>query len=83
MQDIRRHFDPWSLAIIAITLVLFLVALFLKGLTHDLLLECGVFLVSVKLILMSYKNGVATDRLDGRLARIEAALDRLAPPAGG
>ncbi len=79
MMEIRRHFDPWSLAIIAITLVLFLIALALKGFTHDLLLESGVFLVSVKLILMSYKNGVAAERLDERLQRIEAALDGLKP----
>ncbi|HEY8020077.1 MAG TPA: hypothetical protein VIH93_03195 [Thermoanaerobaculia bacterium] len=78
MLDIRRHFDPWSLLIIAITLALFLAALVLKGLTHDLLLEAGVFLVSVKLILMSYKNGVRTEHLDARLARIESALERLA-----
>jgi len=78
MLEIRRHFDPWSLLIIAITLALFLAALVLKGLTHDLLLEAGVFLVSVKLILMSYKNGVRTEHLDARLERIESALERLA-----
>jgi hypothetical protein len=80
MIDLRRHFDPWSIAIILITLVLFAVALVLKGLSHDLLLEAGVFLVSVKLILMSYKNGVAAERLDERLKRIEEALGRLMPP---
>ena len=78
MIDLRRHFDPWSIAIILVTLVLFATALVLKGLTHDILLEAGVFLVSVKLILMSYKNGVAAERLDERLERIETALDRLA-----
>lgn len=77
MPDIRRHFDPWSIAVILVTLVLFALALLVKGLTHDLLLEAGVFLVSVKLILMSYKNGVAAERLDERLRRIEAALERL------
>jgi len=77
MIDLRRHFDPWSIVIILITLVLFAVALAVKGLTHDMLLEAGVFLVSVKLILMSYKNGVAAERLDERLRRIESALERL------
>ncbi len=47
--------DPWSLVIIAITFILFFIALFVKGLTHDLLLEAGVFLVSVKLIMMNSK----------------------------
>lgn len=79
MLDIRRHFDPWSIVIILLTLVLFVVALLVKGLTHDLLLEAGVFLVSAKLILMSYKNGLAAERLDERLRRIEEALARLAP----
>lgn len=79
MPDVRRHFDPWSIAVILLTLVLFVVALWVKGLTHDLLLEAGVFLVSVKLILMSYKNGVAAERLDERLRRIEEALARLLP----
>ncbi len=37
-------------------MVLFIAALFTKGLTHELLLESAVFLVSVKLILMAYSN---------------------------
>jgi hypothetical protein len=44
--------------VIALTLILFVVALLIKGFTHDLLLEADVFLVSVKLILMSHKNSV-------------------------
>jgi uncharacterized membrane protein YiaA len=77
MDKVRRHFDVWSWVVILITLVLFVVALFEKGLTHDLLLEAGVFLVSVKLILMTYKNGVAADDLRERLEDIRAALARL------
>jgi hypothetical protein len=55
-----KHFDFGSIVVIVITLVLFVVALFTKGFTHDLLLEAGVFLVSVKLILMAYHNSVTT-----------------------
>jgi len=77
MDSVHRHFDPWSWVVIVITLVLFVVALFEKGLTHDMLLEAGVFLVSVKLILMTYKNGLATDELRERLEEIRAALARL------
>ena len=51
-----KHFDNGSIIVIAITFILFTAALFTKGLTHDLLLEGGVFLVSVKLIMMAYKN---------------------------
>ena len=73
----KQHLDPWSRVIIAITLVLFIAALFVKGLGHDILLEAGVFLVSVKLIMMAYKNSVATAELEGRLERFQAMLTRI------
>jgi hypothetical protein len=66
--------DFGTLATIILTLVLFIAALFVKGLTHDLLLEAGVFLVSVKLVLMSYKSGVATDAIRSELAAIRGTL---------
>lgn len=53
-----RHFDKGTIVVIIITIVLFAVALFQKGLTKDILLEAGVLLVSVKLILMAYKTGL-------------------------
>ena len=56
----KEHFDKGTLAVIVITFALFVLALFTKGFTHDLLLEAGVFLVSVKLILMAYKNSVVS-----------------------
>jgi hypothetical protein len=74
MRDARGFLDPASVVVIALTLVLFVLALFEKGLTHDMLLEAGVFLVSAKLILMSYKQGVASGRADARLSRIEEML---------
>jgi hypothetical protein len=52
---LRKRFDPASLLVIVLTFVLFSVALFVKGLTHDILIEAGVLLVSVKLIMMSSK----------------------------
>ncbi len=52
----NRYLDLGSIIVILITLVLFVAALFIKGFTHDLLLEAGVFLVSVKLIMVAYKN---------------------------
>jgi hypothetical protein len=78
----HKHFDIPSILTIALTLILFITAIFLKGFTHDLLLESGVFLVSVKLILMSYKNGAAAGKLDERLARIETLLGELRGKAG-
>ena len=77
MPDVQKSFDAGSLGIIAVTLVLFVVALFVKGLTHDLLLETGVFLVSVKLIVMSYKNAVASQRLHEELSEIRETLQRI------
>ena len=74
MSDITRQLDLGSRLVIFVTFVLFAIALFVKGLGHDILLEAGVFLVSVKLILMTYKSGAAASELSERLARIERAL---------
>ncbi len=38
-----KHFDMGSIIVIAITFVLFTMALFFTGFTHDLFLEAGVF----------------------------------------
>jgi hypothetical protein len=70
MKSLRNHFDPWSLVVIILTFVLFILALFIKGVTHDLLLEAGVFLVSLKLILMSHKNSVLAQETEERLDAI-------------
>lgn len=51
-----RYFDKWTIVVILLTIVLFVVALFVKGFTHQLLIEAGVLLVSIKVILMSYQN---------------------------
>lgn len=66
--------DPGSLVVMAITLVLFAGALFTKGLTHDLLLEAGVFLVSVKLIIMAYNNSASTEAIIKQLNEIKELL---------
>lgn len=86
MTEIQRHLDIGSRLVVVVTFVLFVAALFIKGLGHDLLLEGGVFLVSVKLILMAYKSSVTArqvnDRLDGLqaiLTRMESALESRRP----
>jgi hypothetical protein len=78
----RNHFDPWSLVVIILTLVLFLIALFAKGLTHDLFLEAGVFLVSVKLILLGYKNNASNGSIQQKLDEIYSAMQNLGPTGG-
>jgi hypothetical protein len=70
MPDIKKHFDLGSLIIIGVTFILFVLALFTKGFTHDILLEAAVFLVSVKLIIMAYKNIDATESLHQKLDEI-------------
>jgi hypothetical protein len=73
---IRKHIDGGSLVVILMTLVLFVAALFEKGFSHDMLLEAGVFLVSVKLIIMSYKSTRLSTELKERLDEIHGALRR-------
>jgi hypothetical protein len=77
MTKIRHYFDAGSLFIIVITFVLFTAALYVTGFTHDILLEAGVFLVSVKLILMSYKNKVSSDNLHKELAEIRSLIQEM------
>ena len=66
--------DPWAVLTIVLSVGLFLLALFVKGFTHEMLLEAGVFLVSVKLILMAKKNTETEYRLEQRLTNIQEML---------
>jgi hypothetical protein len=74
-MKIGKHFDVWSLVVIAFTFVLFAVALFTTGFTHDLLLEAAVFLVSVKLIYMSYKSNVSNESILKKLDLIYSEIN--------
>ena len=51
-----------------------LLALFVKGFTKGLLVECGVLMVSIKLILMAKKTAEIEQNLEQRLDRIEKLL---------
>ena len=73
-KSLWSYFDPLSMVVIALTLVLFVIALFVIGFTHDLLQECGVFLVSVKLIMMSHKNGISARHAEEQLVSIQNLL---------
>lgn len=81
LRDTLKHHDPWALVVIALTLVLFVVALFIKGFTHDVLLETAVFLVSLKLIMMGRRQGELAEALQERLERIQNLLQAKAPDA--
>lgn len=70
LKSLIKQHDPWALAVIGITFMLFAVALFIKGMKHDVLLEAGVFLVSLKLIMMNYKHSVEAKETWNRLDNI-------------
>jgi uncharacterized BrkB/YihY/UPF0761 family membrane protein len=72
-----KHFDQASLIVIIITFVLFAAALFTKGFTHDLLLEAGVLLVSIKLIIMAYRQSTNVEAFRRRLNEIYEVVKRL------
>lgn len=72
-----KHFDMGSIIVIAITFILFTMALFFTGFTHDLLLEAGVFLVSVKLIMMAYKASVSSKNIQHELEEIKDLLKNI------
>ena len=71
----KDHFDAGSLIVIIVTFVLFVLALFTKGFTHDLLLEAGVLLVSIKLIMTGYKQSVAAKELMSEIKAIRNKLE--------
>jgi hypothetical protein len=58
IDRMKKYLDFGSIVVIILTAVLFAISLFVKGLTHDLLLEAGVLLVSIKLIIMAYKTNI-------------------------
>ena len=70
MFGIRQRFDPASFVVILLTFILFTIALFVKGFTHDILLESGVLLVSVKLLMMSSKITDTSEAIVEKLSRI-------------
>jgi hypothetical protein len=77
MRNIHKK-DPWTLVVMVVTLLLFIGSLITKGLTHDLLLEAGVFLISVKLIIMAYKNSVTADAIQNQLQEIKVMIEKQA-----
>jgi len=59
----KNYLDFWTIIIIIITILLFGIALYVKGFTHELLLEAGVLLVSIKLIMLAYMNNLNFESL--------------------
>jgi len=70
----NKYFDTGTIFVIIVTGLLFTVALFVKGFTHDLLLEAGVLMVSIKLIMMAYRNSLNYEDLKKELHEIKTLL---------
>ena len=72
----NKYMDRGSFVVAVITLVLFIAALFSKGISHDIFLETGVFLVSVKIIITAYRNSVDINHLDKKIDAVLAILSK-------
>ena len=70
----KKHFDSGTIFVIIVTGLLFIVALFVKGFTHGLLLEAGILLVSIKLIMMAYRNNINYEELKKELSEIKQLI---------
>jgi hypothetical protein len=73
---IKKHLDPGSLVVILVTFILFTIALLTKGTTHDILLEAGVMLISIKLIMMAYKTAVFYESITKELRKLNDCLNK-------
>jgi hypothetical protein len=73
----KKYLSTADFTVIVITFLLFLLALFIKGFTHSLLLEAGVLLVSIKIILMNYKNNISNQIILKELEEIKETLVEL------
>lgn len=63
-----------TIIIIVITVGLFIAAIFTKRLTHDIFLETGVLLISIKIILLSYKNNAIIKNIQKKLDDMNTLL---------
>lgn len=72
----KKLFESGNTIVIVITFILFIIALFTTGLTKDILLEAGVFLVSIKIILMNSANMKSTNEIKNKLNEIRDKLNQ-------
>ena len=78
----KRYLSVADLVVISFTLILFCMALFFKGLTHDILLEAGVLLISVKIIMMNYKIVLSSRSILAELDEVKGMLHEIKNPKG-
>lgn len=73
----KKYSNVGNIIIIILTAVFFGISLFLTGFTHDLLLEIGVLLVSIKLIMMNSKISSANIELQNKLDEMKILLEKM------
>ncbi|MBN2519146.1 MAG: hypothetical protein JXB17_01460 [Bacteroidales bacterium] len=73
----KKYLSAADLIVISATLLLFIIALFTKGFTHDLLLEAGVLLVSIKIIMMNYKIIISSKAILKEFDEIKETLSEI------
>lgn len=77
MKKLADYIDLGTLSVMGITLILFLSALFTRGFTHALLLEGGVFLISVKLMLNHYRQTLALHSIEEKLNAQKELIEKI------
>lgn len=73
-KRMRKYLSTIDLIVIIVTFLLFTIALFVKGLTHDILVEAGVLLVSIKIIVMNYRITVSNKAILEKLDEIRETM---------
>ncbi|MBZ4657138.1 MAG: hypothetical protein PWQ81_333 [Bacteroidota bacterium] len=73
-KRMRKYLSTIDLIVIIVTFLLFTIALFVKGLTHDILVEAGVLLVSIKIIVMNYRITVLNKAILEKLDEIRETI---------
>lgn len=63
--------------VIALTFILFGIALFVTGFTKGLLLEAGVLLISVKIIMMNIKNSNTNREILKKLDELHEKIEKI------
>jgi hypothetical protein len=72
----KKYFEFWNVSVIAITFILFVVALYSTGFTKNLLLEAGVFLVSIKIIMMSHRHSLSNREILKKMDEIIEKIEK-------
>jgi len=70
----NKWLDMASTFTLLVTVILFGFAASVHGLTHDLLLESAIFLISVKLVLSNHRNENYLKSIEDKLNSLEKKL---------